>query len=662
MRLFAILGVLSLTWAGTSFAQTAPAAPSSKTEKASPETGYFEFLRGRHLEAQGQLAEALAAYERAAIADGASAQIRAEIAALYARQSRTEEAIREARRALELDSSNVEANWVLGALYASDLEARREAAGGAGERVDAGDGLPTVEMAITHLERARPGRPFDNGLLLTLGRLYLSRRAWTKAIGTLETTVEREPESAEARYLLAQAYDGSGELTRAVQTLEELLEIEPRFVRALLDIADLEVRRRDWPAAARAYERAAAAQPDNPDLKLRQAAALANGGQAREAREVLKAVERGRPAEPRVLMLLVDVERALHDYGAAERAARRLIELQPSQPMGAQALAQVFADRRQYREVVETLEAALGRVDGSTEHARLLASMRLTLGSAYLQLRQFDRALEAFDRAAKDGADEATVDAHRIQTHLDAGRPADALAVAQSARARHPDDLRLVGLEAAAWLKRGQPARAVEIHQAALERRGSEPEAHVAFASLLLEARDYARAETVLESAAQRFPTEIAIPFQLGAVLEEQRRYDEAERAFRRALALDAHHGPTLNYLGYMLADRGQRLDEAVQMLREAVDQDPYNGSYLDSLGWAYYKQGAFERAREYLVRAGEQLPTNSVVQDHLGDLHLALRNRAAAIAAWERALAGDGRSIEKREIQQKIDRARGRE
>ena len=230
VRLCAPLGLLSLAIATATPAQStpvqsapgrsAPARQPAGTPGASTETGYFEFLRGRHLEAQGQLAEALAAYERAALADQGSAQIRAEIAALYARQSRTDDAVREARRALAINPDNTEANWILGALLATAIEARREEAGAAGASAAPADTATSVETAIAHLERARPGRPFDNALLLTLGRLQLTRRAWGDAIEVLTSLVDREPDSPEARYLLAQAYDGSGQLARAVDTLE----------------------------------------------------------------------------------------------------------------------------------------------------------------------------------------------------------------------------------------------------------------------------------------------------------------------------------------------------------------------------------------------------------------------------------------------------------
>ena len=74
---------------------------------------------------------------------------------------------------------------------------------------------------------------------------------------------------------------------------------------------------------------------------------------------------------------------------------------------------------------------------------------------------------------------------------------------------------------------------------------------------------------------------------------------------------------------------------------------DPDNGSYLDSLGWAYFKQGKVADARTQLQRAATISRSNSVIQDHLGDVLMALDDGPGAIAAWERALAGDGESID---------------
>jgi tetratricopeptide (TPR) repeat protein len=108
-----------------------------------------------------------------------------------------------------------------------------------------------------------------------------------------------------------------------------------------------------------------------------------------------------------------------------------------------------------------------------------------------------------------------------------------------------------------------------------------------------------------------------------------------------------------------MFAERGQRLDEAVALVERALAIEPDNGAYLDSLGWAYYKQNRFEQAEKPLRDAAKQLPTVSVIQDHLGDL---LNKRGLfqeAIDAWQMALDGDGESISRSDVDDKIKSAR---
>jgi tetratricopeptide (TPR) repeat protein len=108
-----------------------------------------------------------------------------------------------------------------------------------------------------------------------------------------------------------------------------------------------------------------------------------------------------------------------------------------------------------------------------------------------------------------------------------------------------------------------------------------------------------------------------------------------------------------------MLAERGERLDEAVKLIHRALEVDPNNAAYLDSLGWAYFKLDRMDLAEGHLRRAAEQMTTNSVVQDHFGDLLYKLGRYREAVEAWQRALAGDGADIERTAIERKLRQAR---
>ena len=72
-------------------------------------------------------------------------------------------------------------------------------------------------------------------------------------------------------------------------------------------------------------------------------------------------------------------------------------------------------------------------------------------------------------------------------------------------------------------------------------------------------------------TAGAKFPTENSIVFELGAVLDKQKKYGDAEAAFRQVLTREPDNAAALNYLGYMLADRGERLDESVRYLTKAL-------------------------------------------------------------------------------------------
>jgi tetratricopeptide (TPR) repeat protein len=138
-------------------------------------------------------------------------------------------------------------------------------------------------------------------------------------------------------------------------------------------------------------------------------------------------------------------------------------------------------------------------------------------------------------------------------------------------------------------------------------------------------------------------------------------RQPDAEKTLRQLLTVEPGNANALNYLGYLLALKGDRIDEAIDLVRKALVVEPENGAFLDSLGWAYYRKGDMGEAEKYLGQAASRLPRNSEVQDHFGDV-LARRGRLPdAVEAWTRALDGDGSDIDRAEIQKKINDARGK-
>jgi len=122
----------------------------------------------------------------------------------------------------------------------------------------------------------------------------------------------------------------------------------------------------------------------------------------------------------------------------------------------------------------------------------------------------------------------------------------------------------------------------------------------------------------------------------------------------------------TLNYLGYMMADKGVQLPEALKLIQKAVSLDPANGAYLDSLGWVYYKMGQYDLAEDNLRSAVERDQTDPTVHMHMGDLYEKTGRIRLAAAQWQLSLAefakSDPADIEPGDVakvQKKLESAR---
>ena len=606
-------------------------------------SSYRLFMLGRHLEDEGELEAAIIAFRDAARLDREAAEPLAELSGLFARAGRADEAISTGEEALVRDSQNLTAHRILGLTYASS------AGGSEGSSRDA-------TRAISHLSQARGTLLPDLQVDLTLARLYLRTDAIDDATELLEQLVRDEPGVTEISLLLSQAYGQAGRHDIALETLETAVITGRPSYRALARLGEMYEQRRRWREAAGAYAQAVALNPRNATVRRRLARTLLEFGELDRARGVLEELIEMRPRDAASLHLSAEVELELNNFTEAESIARQLVELEPEGLRGPFILAQVHSRRREYQSVVDTLQPVVAEGRSRDIRPERLARSISLLGFAHEQLGNFQVAAQIYENAIEVMPNNLAFQTRLARAYVEVERYEDATRVLVDARRQHPGDVSLVLIEAEIHISRGNTDRSESLLQELVETNRDDPRGVLALASFYSEYDRVEDAVELLETAQQRFPEDNSIRFQLGAAFEQNDRFLDAERAFRDLLNRDPEHAPTLNYLGYMLADRGERLEESVTLIERAIAKDPHNGSYLDSLGWAYFKLNRFDLAESPLRAAGDQLQTNSVVQDHLGDLLNRLGQYDEAIEAWKRALSGDGNAINPDVIERKID------
>jgi tetratricopeptide (TPR) repeat protein len=246
-------------------------------------------------------------------------------------------------------------------------------------------------LAIESLERAHRDAIVDIGLEMMLGRLYVSTGANDKAVATLERVVVDQPGYPEAVWLLAHAHEQAGRVDKAIETLAS----GPPFFRGASHLAELYEQQRRWKDAADAYTEAQRLNPRAAELTPRRAGALINAGEPATARDLLAPLASGASANPAVLYLLAEAQRAMKDLPSAEQTALRLRAAAPQDVRGLYVLAQILDDKHD----VEGAERALRQI---LEHDPLDATALNYLGYMLADHgSRLDEAVDLVQRALK---------------------------------------------------------------------------------------------------------------------------------------------------------------------------------------------------------------------------------------------------------------------
>jgi len=173
--------------------------------------------------------------------------------------------------------------------------------------------------------------------------------------------------------------------------------------------------------------------------------------------------------------------------------------------------------------------------------------------------------------------------------------------------------------------------------------------------------KDYKNAAQYFEKALKIKGENPNYYFNLGVCYERMGEIERSIYYLDRCVQLDDSNPVALNYLGYLLADKGIRLDEAKGYIEKALKMDPNNGAYLDSMGWVYYRLEDFEKAIQYLEEAVKYMDLteeeNYLIYEHLGDVYYKVEKFNEAIEAYSKALE----LKDVKEVRFKIKRAEGR-
>jgi tetratricopeptide (TPR) repeat protein len=432
---------------------------------------------------------------------------------------------------------------------------------------------------------------------------------------------------------------------------------------------------REYALAAESLRKALEFSPgSNPELKRALAQNLMLAEQYDAALKSYEELVAEDPKDAQSQLRISQIYRQKRDLAKAREASRKAREIDPESLEVRFNDVNLLESEGKTAEAIALLKEMLGTTEkrsyNTGEKANRVALLE-RLGLMYRSNEQPQEALATFREIGElDPSLGARVAAQAIETYRGAKDFARAEREADEAVKKYPDDRTLRMVRASALSDAGKPAQAVEDLKKLLDGK-ADREIHLSLAQAYEKAREFGAMGTALDAAEKLSESKDereTVLFMRGAMYEKLKKYDAAEAEFRKVLALNPDNASALNYLGYMLADRGVRLGEAQQFIQKALDRDPNNGAYLDSLGWVYFRMGKLEEAEQMLRRAIGRYPRDPTIHDHLGDVHFRQGRLKDAIAQWERSLqeyerasASENDPAEVAKVRNKLEGARVR-
>ncbi|MFW6138497.1 MAG: tetratricopeptide repeat protein [Spirochaetota bacterium] len=527
--------------------------------------------------------------------------------------------------------------------------------------------LDQQQEAKKYARKAIQVDPYNQESLRFLALLLYEEGEYEKSLTYLKRLSELQQGDIQVLFYLAEVYNKLGQTEELIRVYKKINAIDPEILDVHLNLGHLYIQKGLLEQARKEYQKVLELDPENEKAIFYLTYIYLSEGKTEDTLKLFKKL---------------DKKQLLNDSMLEDYAANLFVENQDPLPLIEKIedkenikpatrgiisyIRGDFQTAKQYfEEAVQkdqgNLAACTGliRIAQKKNNQDMEKKWRFVLAGNYYELGRYQKALDEALHIKR-------MDQEYLENRYLLGDVYSAMGKTRQAIDQYRYFEKHSPNKADVYLKLGICYDEIEEHRKAIQSFISaariSPENDRIYYYLGIEYRilkEYEKAVDAFSRALELKGDDAKYLFNLGVCYERMDQIDKAIYYLDKSVGLDDSNPSSLNYLGYLLADKGIRLQDAKKYIEKALSMDPRNGAYLDSMGWVCYRLSQYQKAKQYLEQAVQYIDfsyqENYLILDHLGDVYYQIGQISEAVEAWGKALE----IKETEEISKKIEKAK---
>jgi len=519
-----------------------PTVPTYRTEGIS--AGYYHYSLGVQANVKGNLDSAIEEYEKALTFDPHSPYLMTELATLYLREKKPDDALSLLKQSLVQDPDYIDTHLLLGGIYSK---------------------LKKYDEAIQSYKKVIQLDSKKLESYFFLGLLYREKKEYNEAIGILTSLLGIDADSLMGNYYLAKIYGDMKSYDEAEKFFKKSIEIKPSFDSALTDLALLYEVQKEDAKALEFFSDFVGRNPSATTARLYLGKTLFRQDKYREAAEEF---------------------RKILDVNSSHMEARYSLGLA------------YFFEGKEYRKAIEEFLAVLNKFPNA-------ARTKYFLASSYDKDGQQGKAFETFKAIPQDSDLYTSTRTHMALILKGDGRVPEAINLIREAIVTKKEDAAdLYGLLASLYDGSNELDVAEKTLKEGIILFPNDIDLHYKLGVIYEKTHRFSESVDEMKELLKIDKDNAeALNFIGYGYADRGINLDEAEKLIKRALSLKPDNGFITDSVGWLYFKTG-RMDLAIKYLKKAAAMLPDDPTVAEHLGDAYRKSGMITEARRMYLRA----------------------------------------------------------